>query len=312
MGKRVTASFLSVVIFPALFLSSHQLPSGQSEEILPGHLEYEGWERKEEPEHYEGEGLFGHINGGAEIFLQYGFKDLALGRYTMKAEGKEKEIVLEAYWMESPADAFGIFSVKRAGDEIVSGRIDALNWVSGTQINMAKGEYFVNVVGFECEEEELEEFAAFVARRIEGEVELPGELSYLPSQGMIRGSGKYIRGQLAASADSVLLQKDFWGFKGETMAVSSRYEPSNSKLIIVDFGKEKIGLKEQVIELFEEYLAEIVVKEKVIQGKNSIGKYFLFSHEGDMAVLILGEANMESAQSLLRETRKKIGGYYDE
>jgi len=306
MVKRVFFSTLVLLFFLSPFLSGPLFSIEVSEDVLPGHLEFGDWERREEPEHYKGEGLFGYIDGGSEIFLQYGFKELFLCRYTLKSEAGEKEIILEVYRMESSADAFGIFSVKRSGDEKVSSRIKALNWVSETQINLVKGEYFINVVGFDCEEEELEEFAAFVAGRVEGEVELPLELSFLPSQSLIPGSERYIRGQLAASGDSILLHKDFWGFKGKTKAVSSRYSPSNSKLIVIDFGEEKASLTPEVRELFEEYLDDIVVKERVIEGKDSGGNHFLFSQEDDIAVLILGEPDLEFARLLLREARKKI------
>jgi len=306
MRKRAFILFFAALFFFASFLSLPLFSTGNSKDILPGHLEFKDWERKEEPEYYQGKGLFGYIDGGAEIFLQYEFKDLFLGRYSLNSDGKEKEIILEVYRMESPADAFGIFSVKRAGDERVSRKIDALNWVSGTQINLVKGEYFINIIGFDCREKELEEFSAFAARRIDEEVLLPAELSLLPRQNLIPQSEKYIRGQLAASADSVLLKEDFWGFEGKSRAVSARYSPSNSKLIIVDFEEEKRGLLSRVRELFEEYLNEIIIKERVVQGKNSAGNIFLFSLEGKKAVLILGERNLDFARSLLEEARERI------
>ncbi|MFB0564929.1 MAG: DUF6599 family protein [Candidatus Aminicenantaceae bacterium] len=306
MSKKVV-TLGSVLVFSFLLsLSIYLFCNETPGDILPGHREIGAWERREEPEYYNGDELFGYIDGGAEIFLQYGFKELYLSRYTLTTEGKEKEITLEVYRMESPADAFGIFSGKREGDEEVSQRIDALNWKSETQISLVKAEYFVNIVGFDCEEKELEEFSAFVARRIRGKVELPPELSLLPSRNLRPGSETYIKGHVQASTESVLLEEDFWEFKGKARAVCAKYGPSNSKLVIIDFKEKKRNLTEKVKKLFKEYLNDVVVKERIIQAENALGYFFLFKHEGDKAVLITGARDLGIAALLLRDALERI------
>lgn len=305
MLKRVITVSSVLLSFFVSYFFDYSLSADLASDISLGHLEFEDQEKKQDSEYYVGEELFGYLGDAAEIFLEYGFKDLYLRCITRDSEGREREIILEIYRMESPADAFGIFSVKRTGDKKVSRRIYALNWVSKTRVNIVKAEYFVNIVCFKCEEEELEKFAAQVPPLIIGKGELPSQLNFLPLQNIISGSERYIRGKTAASRESVFLTKDFWGFKDSTRAVSSRYRPSNSKLIIIDFGEEKEPLTDMVKELFEEYLEEVEVKKNIVQGKISFGDYFLFSQEGSKGVLVLGERDLEFARTLLEQALEK-------
>ncbi|HNS16708.1 MAG TPA: hypothetical protein PKI34_02670 [Bacteroidales bacterium] len=58
---------------------------------------------------FEGSGLWGYIDGGADIYMEYGFErvyvqDILLDGHPFTAE---------AYWMEDSRAAFGIFSVNR-------------------------------------------------------------------------------------------------------------------------------------------------------------------------------------------------------
>jgi len=173
MLKRVLTGDIFVIFSIVIFLSIPVYCAENPKDILPGNRELGGWEKTEEPEYYKGNALFGYIDGGAEIFLQYRFRELFLSRYVLPSAEGEKEVTLEVYRMESPEDAFGIFSVRREGDEKVSEVIDTLNCLSETQVNLVKGEYFVNVFGFDCKEEELEEFAALLLKESKARLGFP-------------------------------------------------------------------------------------------------------------------------------------------
>jgi len=59
--------------------------------------------------YYSGKALFGYIDGGAELYLEYGFKKL--GRQQVRSSNEE--IVVEIYQMAGANEAYGIFSVQR-------------------------------------------------------------------------------------------------------------------------------------------------------------------------------------------------------
>jgi hypothetical protein len=60
-------------------------------------------------EYYAGQALFGYIDGGAELYLEYGFKKLGRQEVLIAKE----RIVVEIYQMSGANEAYGIFSVQR-------------------------------------------------------------------------------------------------------------------------------------------------------------------------------------------------------
>jgi hypothetical protein len=65
--------------------------------------------RFESPKIYTGTSLFGYINGGAELFLEYGFS----GAWVNEINFMGGKYTTEIYRMNGPEEAFGIYSVFR-------------------------------------------------------------------------------------------------------------------------------------------------------------------------------------------------------
>lgn len=60
-------------------------------------------------QHFTVTSLYGHINGGAELFLEYGFN--SLDYYLLEKE--EQYYRIDIYRMSDPQAAYGIFSIKK-------------------------------------------------------------------------------------------------------------------------------------------------------------------------------------------------------
>jgi len=56
---------------------------------------------------FEGSGLYGFMNGGSELFLEYGFLQLLEQRFTYQGIS----FIAEYYLMDSPQNAYGIYSI---------------------------------------------------------------------------------------------------------------------------------------------------------------------------------------------------------
>ncbi|MCX6142709.1 MAG: hypothetical protein NTZ35_05765 [Ignavibacteriales bacterium] len=94
----------------------------------------EGWRLAQEETVYNPNNLFDVIDGAADLYLEYDFVDLHIGRYAKD----ELEIKVEIYKHGSSVDAFGIFSQERFADYHfidlgVQGYLEkgALNFLSG-------------------------------------------------------------------------------------------------------------------------------------------------------------------------------------
>ncbi len=275
------------------------MSENQDPELLPDDQEIQGWVRKEAASNYTRDGLYGHINGGAEIFLQGGFQHLTVCSYARPSGESQEEIFLEIYQMATPLDAFGIFSIKRAAEETTSPRVDALHWVSESQVNLVKDVYFINILGFECEPEHMLAFSIFMAAKISGSSFFPIEFSRFPEQEKIKGSEKYLQGSLAAIGESVLLQSDFWGFAQGARGFSTRYRPHNSRLILLEYASPPDNFETKVIARFREFLDEVKSEKGEVWGANAVGRIFLFRQAGSRVGLSLGEESLETARAKL-------------
>ncbi len=93
---------LFVLMIPVL-ASAQPAPS-----LQPG----EGGARILRTESYQGRSLSGYMNGGAELFHEYGFVALSMQEVSVAGAG---EITVEIFRMSSPRAAYGIYSVSRHG-----------------------------------------------------------------------------------------------------------------------------------------------------------------------------------------------------
>jgi hypothetical protein len=108
--------------------------------------------------------LYGYINGGAELYLEYGFDTLIVAE--LVSDGRD--IKVEAYRMKDPEAAFGIFSVSRFrcnGGPRLTQHICR----SAYQVQFAKGPYYVSIVndtGTEADQKKSAEIASFIIGQI--------------------------------------------------------------------------------------------------------------------------------------------------
>ena len=275
-----------------------------------------GWKRTGPPERYNKEGLYGYIDGGAEIVLEYGFRELAVSRFGPAAgSGSKREIVLEIYRMSSGDGAFGLYSTKLEGEEKSFPGIEADNWLSPGQASLVKGEFLVNILAPECTEKEIGEFMAAVEPQVPGHgTARPEGLGWLPREGLVPSSRRYVMGPLAARNESPFLDGDFWGFGGSgpagrgvggTEAFSAKYgvRPEISKLVVVRFAKTpaKEAVEEGVSGLFKEYLRGVRRDGEEIEGRNDAGRWFLFKRAGSVAALVLGDPDEAAARARLEQ-----------
>jgi hypothetical protein len=269
-----------------------------------------GWKRQGPPERYSREGLYGYIDGGAEIVLPYGFRELSVFKFKpAKAEAAPKEIVVEIYRMASGTGAFGLYSTKLDGGEEGWPGIKTDNWLSRGQANLVQSDYLVNILAPECTDREIGEFAAALEKRIPGSRAVrPKGLDWLPREGLVPSSWRYIKGPVAAQNESPFLEGDFWGFggdteKGATVAYSAKYgaAPAVSKLVIVELrrGLDVRALDDGVLSHFNEYLQDVRREGGRLEGRNRASRWFLYEREGGLAALVLGDPDLTTARARL-------------
>ena len=155
------------------------------------------WKRYFNTQEYKGDDLFLYINGGAELYHEYGFKQVLVQDF-QNPEGKS--ISLEIYEMTHPDSAFGIYTFKRSqegklleiGDEAT---------LDGYYMNFWKGNFLITLTGFDEDKKTIAGLSALafeVEKRILSPRRRPPQIIHaLPPEGLIKSSIKYLRGNLA-------------------------------------------------------------------------------------------------------------------
>ncbi|MDH7514294.1 MAG: hypothetical protein QHI48_00260 [Bacteroidota bacterium] len=126
-------TFVFLASFVVIAFSS---ASAQERTILAG-SDIPGW-RMVETGFYEGKELFGYIDGGAELYLEFGFERAEVQRWVFGGA----ELRIEAYKMMTREAAFGIASLSHVPEAIPS-ELWRWSWTGPRQVLFAKGEWFV-------------------------------------------------------------------------------------------------------------------------------------------------------------------------
>lgn len=163
--------------------------------LLPSKHEIKGFELKTEVEYYQGDDLFYLINGGADLYLEYGFKDAISASYENETGPGFKA---EIYQMLSSNAAYGIFSFNR-NDKVIYHDIGDESIRQDDFVIFIKGRYYVVLTSQSNREEQkvnLPEIAKITEAKIEGSGGVPLLVS---EHDKFASNAIYLRGNIALS-----------------------------------------------------------------------------------------------------------------
>ena len=229
-GFRAALSLMGLFVASA-WAASGLFKEGPLRTYLPADNASSGWMKDGALQEYEGEDLYIYIDGGAEIYQEYGFRRVILQDYK-NANGKS--LSLEIFEMETSAAAFGMFSFKRSG----SGKAVTLGAgaeLESYYLNFWKGRFLVTLTGFDEAPETVDGLTAvagIVDSKIRDAGEAPGLVGALPEKGLRPGSVKYLKGLLGLNNIYPFYTARGLGF-GE--AARGVYE-NGATLLILDYG----------------------------------------------------------------------------
>ena len=199
--------------------------------LLPGSGDAQGWSRDGEPQEYPGQELYTYIDGGAEIYHEYGFRAVIVQDFESAAG---KSVSLEIFEMADPGAAYGMFTFKRSGQgrSVPLGSTGALE---DYYLNFWKGRYVVTLTGFDDSAATIAGLLA-LGRAVDAKMgetaEAPGLVAALAGEGLKPGSVKYLRGLLGLNNVYPFYTARGLAF---TAAVKGDYE-SGASLIVLDYG----------------------------------------------------------------------------
>lgn len=214
----------------ALALLGGTVLAGGDSSLLPPSGYLGTWTVDGKPRVFPGSELYGHIDGGAEIFFEFGFQDATVQRYRSPAG----ELLVDCYRMSDPLAALGIY-LGTCGKETPNPGFADRHTAGRYQLMFVRDRCFVivnNPAGTPALAPVVAEFARFIAARlpVSGPVTA---FDALPRDGLIEGSRRLIRGPLALEAIATLGRGDILQLAGRITAVAGNYSDADGNHTVI-------------------------------------------------------------------------------
>ncbi|MFO7915419.1 MAG: DUF6599 family protein [Candidatus Krumholzibacteriales bacterium] len=303
---KIRSEFFKIIFVLILVVSSaahaeETETQGQTALELISNMELpSGWSREGEPAVYHADNLWEYINGSAEKFLSYDFKEAAVQNLTA---GGENELMVEVYRHGNDKMAYGIYSQFSRGKENEEG-VGDMSFSGDYSLHFWKGDFYVKVSVYEKSEflsGAMKKFAIALAGDIKKSGTKPEQIAWLPEEGMDQGSAGFIAEGVLGSGALPPAATAGYSFGGE-----------NGKLYLFSFktAEESADLLNQLSEKLE---GEPTRAEGDGPGRRRVtgtmkyrGRVMLFKY-GRMAGVITGfEDSPEAAVKLEESVVKKF------
>jgi hypothetical protein len=231
---RLMVSVLAIWLCIASCIASADAASGPGSVVLPATVE--GWNWDGQDVHYDTRTVFDYIDGAGELFLAYGFEQLAVRRFE-KAD--QPPLTIECYRMVSAEGAFGVFSFERQGESIGIGQGSEQG---GGLLRFWKGQYFVSIFADgegAAAESAILQLARLTAAAIREEGNAPAVVGLIPGTdaGLVETSVRYLTSHILLNQRLFIARDNVLGLTRETGAVLAQYgrDAAAARLLVVRY-----------------------------------------------------------------------------
>jgi hypothetical protein len=161
-------------------------------EILPADGFAEGWRPDGALRTFTGPELYGHINGGSEVFLELGFDHLQVQHF-LGPDGQA--LTAEIYVMSDPVAALGIYLLRCGRVETAAPVVPFRNTVGDHQLSGLSGHVYVTIAnpnGAPGAAAAMRTLAASL--RLPAPATAPDPFAVLPASDPVPGTARIVRG----------------------------------------------------------------------------------------------------------------------
>jgi len=209
------------VLLLGLWLGVTATVAGPAADSVPEPAAPPGWRHLTPDRIYTSSDLYGYINGGAEIFLELGFRQLRVRKF---ARGDDV-LAVEIYQMRDTAAARGAYLMK-CGRERRDPSLDGRHTLGRYQLMMQQNCYFIlvhNESGAEGVIPEMMACGRSLQRQLPPDADV-AVLETMPRPERVAGSLRVIRGPFTLQAVYTLGSGDILQLGGELTAVAADYQ----------------------------------------------------------------------------------------
>ncbi|MFC1543044.1 DUF6599 family protein [Candidatus Neomarinimicrobiota bacterium] len=259
------------------------------------------WQTGREDQVFNRENLYEYINGGAEIYLSYGFIELINRTYVLS---DQPDILVDILDMGTSQNAFGVFAHSR--ESIAADFGQGSSYFQG-YLQFWKDRYVVSIIANpETAESKPALFA--LAKEIETAIgvdgRLPAILELLPEQNMVEESIRYIHDHFWMNSHFFIADENILNLNDQTDAVLVKYGALGQRMILLLVKYPQDQDAEAAFASFtESHLPEL---RQMAAVRSEDGSWTSGRLSGNLITIIFNASSQNAAQSLVDAVQDKL------
>lgn len=190
----------------------------------------DGWQIASSDRTFNNETLFDYIDGGAELFLSFGFTKVFNRIYSRE---NQPDIMVDVFYMNSSYDAFGVFSY--SGGKIEN-NFGQQSHRSHGAILFWKDNFYISIIS-NTETEESRNAIAKIAKIIDKSIPekgaLPEILNYLPAEFLDKEIIRYFRHYIWLNSHLFISNENILNVDQQTECVLAQYGQEKNKCVLL-------------------------------------------------------------------------------
>jgi len=299
--QKLLLIYIAFFVSLTLFAQSHK----EAKLLLPDVKEDNNWRIKDSVEVYSGDDLFMYINGGADIYLEYGFEEVATCKFLNNAA---KYIHIDIYRMKDDPAAYGIFTLNSTskGKPL---EIGAGSFLYDYYLDFWKGPYFVRCTSSKKEVGLMDTLQMF-ARSIEDKIDPIGKVPKLTQAFQLSNYEinklKYIKGSIGLNN---IFNFGHGSISGFNEGLIGKWEDKQLFVFAYDYDRKRREWfasakgKMQMNKKFSDY----IVVEDGFTVKDKAGNFVCFKPYKKFIIVVKG-TGWNEATPLFNEIQTKLDG----
>ena len=244
---------------------------------------------------FDQETIYSYIDGGAEVYKAYNFRQCLSRRYTLSGG---PAIILDIFEMGSSEDAYGVFTHDIDGAKVDIGQDGRLRpgWLS-----FWKNRFFVSIYMEEettAAEQAVKELGRQVADKITGQGAKPEILSQLPPPGLQTERIRYLHHPLVLNYHYYLSDENILNISADTDVALAEYQTGNqaARLLLIKYLTSEKADQSRV-DFLNHYLPDADKKGAAFLEN---GKWAVIHRKGHLLAIVLEADSREYAELLLK------------
>lgn len=299
--------WIFLVLFSIIFGATCENPKIGIDQLFPGAGFAKGWSWHAKPKHFSSNNLYEYINGEAELYLSYNFKELSTLTYFWGAP-EDTFLTVDIYDMGTVLNAFGLYSSYRY-PEYRFERIGAEAFVSDFGLKMFKGRFVAEIKSSDnsgrCQKAVLA-IAEGIAGRITEPADFPKMIAILPEMNQIPHSLRYYSNEMLNQA-----------FLPEGLMAKYRMDGEEVSAFVIIFGNDQKAEEgfQKLITFYREsggqFLSSVLPQNGSFGVKTAYHGFTCHKIEGKVLYGMQDLRLPEKGSSLMLQMKRTISQYFN-